>query len=103
MGIRDEIHQATFLLRLLDREDESALIFRNEMKICPNDTVKRHTRLDSSPLKFKMTGTDNEGPQNVILSSRFFISSMSKCFPQDPVFDVCLCSSHNNKICGVKL
>jgi len=85
--------QAIFLLRLLDPEHESAMIFRNVTKIYTNETAKRHGRLNSPPLKFKMTSTDNEGPQNVILSSRFFISSMST--HRTPFSNVSLCSSHN--------
>jgi len=93
MDSRNEIQQTIFLLRLLDPEEESATIFRNVTKIYPNDTAKRHGRLDSSPLKLKMTNTDNEGPQNVILSSLFFISSMST--HRTLFSNVCLCSSHN--------
>jgi len=76
VDIRNEIQPAIFLLRLVGPEDESATIFRNVMKIYPNDTAKRHARLNSSPLKFKVMSRDNDGPQNVIRSSRFFISSM---------------------------
>jgi hypothetical protein len=79
MVIRSEIQQAMFLFRLPDPEDEGVAIFRNVTKIYPNDTVKGHARLNSSPLKFKMKSMDNEGPQNVIISIRFCISSMSKC------------------------
>jgi hypothetical protein len=87
VNIRYEIQPAIFLLRLFDPEDESATIFRNVTEIFPNDTAKRHARLNFSPLKFKIMSTDNKDPQNVIRSSRFFISSMSKCFSQHPVFE----------------
>jgi len=87
------MQQAIFLLRLLDPEEESASIFRNVTKIYPNDTAKRHGRLNSSPLKLKIMKTDNEGPQNIIISSRFFISSMST--NRTLFSNVCLCSSHN--------